>query len=197
MIVAFMGFKQVGKSTASSYLESKYGFVRLNFKDTLVAELQKNFPGLLQSLVEMYKQYPELWKTEGAEKSSELNVAIDNLFVVKPVLVRNLMMNYGTEVRRGDRAEYWVNKWTVKLWKLGSDVNVVVDDVRFPDEASRVNEEGGIIIRLTRPDMTTGGEHTSETKQLQIEADYTIECKQGDIESLYRQLDVIMKAVDK
>ena len=196
MIIGLVGFKKVGKSTAAKYLEDKYSFVRHNFKDALVAEIKEKFPDLLQSLVELYKQFPELWKSEGADKPSKLPVTIDNLFEVKPVLVRNLMKNYGNEVRRGDKPGYWVDKWTTKLWEMGSDVNVVTDDVRFIDEASRVKGQAGIIIRLTRPDMLTGGDHSSETEQLQIEADYTIECEAGDFETLYRRLDEIIKSGD-
>jgi len=48
MIIGFVGFKQVGKSTAAKYLEKKYGAKRVNMKDGLVAELRKNFPDLLR-----------------------------------------------------------------------------------------------------------------------------------------------------
>lgn len=50
MIIALKGFKQVGKSTAASYLEEKYGFFRVNFKDALVAEIKQNFPDLLREI---------------------------------------------------------------------------------------------------------------------------------------------------
>ena len=36
MIIAFTGKKQTGKSTACAYLEEKYGFTRVNFKDALI-----------------------------------------------------------------------------------------------------------------------------------------------------------------
>ena len=56
IIIGLTGFKQVGKSTAASHLETKHGFSRHNMKDALVAELKQNFPDLLQKLVEL--EYP-------------------------------------------------------------------------------------------------------------------------------------------
>lgn len=176
MIIGLIGFKQVGKSTAAKYLEEKYGFVRHNMKDALVAEIKQNFPDLLRQLA-----FEQGW--DGHDAS-----AIDLLFVEKPPAMRALLQNYGTEVRRKDCDTYWVEKWIDGSWSIPK---IVTDDVRFLNEAKVVKDAGGILIRLTRSDITTGGSHPSETEQLEIEADYTIECAPGDHEHLYRELDNI------
>lgn len=178
-IIGFVGFKQVGKSTAARYLEETHGFVRHNFKDALVAEIKQNFPDLLRAIAD-------------TEYTQQFAGQIDALFVNKPPLVRTLMQNYGTEVRRKDKDSYWTDKWVTKLWELGSDKDVVVDDVRFLNEASRVKGQGGILIRLTRADIPTGGNHPSETEQLEIEADYTIEGEPGNPQNMYKVLDMIV-----
>jgi len=170
-IIGLVGFKQVGKSTAAKYLEDKYGFTRHNFKDAMVQEIKDNFPDLLKELEYYY------------------NLTIDELFIQKPPLMRALMQNYGTDVRRKDNRNYWTQQW-VKNLDIGK---TVVDDVRFLNEAEAVKLGGGIIIRLTRSDIETGGTHASETEQLEIVADHTIECNPGDHEALYRALDEIVK----
>jgi len=43
-LIAFVGFKQSGKTTASQYLQEKHGYIRHNFKDALVREIKQNFP---------------------------------------------------------------------------------------------------------------------------------------------------------
>jgi len=171
-IIGLVGFKQVGKSTAAKYLEDKYGFARHNFKDALVQEIKDNFPDLIEELEIHY------------------NLSTPQLFIQKPPLMRALLQNYGTEVRRKDNQNYWADKW---MQEANIRVNLVADDVRFLNEAKSVNFYGGIIIRLTRPDLLTGGEHRSETEQLQIVSDYTIDCNYGDHEALYRALDDILK----
>ena len=191
MIIGLIGFKQVGKSTAAKYLEEKYSFIRHNMKDALVAEIKQNFPDLLKEIADWYNSNLLASATLGMKFLS-----IDDLFEVKPPLMRALLQNYGTEVRRGDNDNYWVEQWSRKIMDstlvTGFNDKFVTDDVRFLNEASAIKDNDGILIRLTRPDITTGGSHASETEQLLIVADYEIECKPGDHEHLYRELDKIV-----
>ena len=176
MIIGLIGFKQVGKSTAAKHLEGR-GFTRINMKDALVAELRKNFPDLLPKLGDIY------------------NMTVDELFEIKPPAMRALMQNYGTEVRRGDKGSYWTDQWELSAGN-SENRNIVVDDVRFINEAEAVRHQGGILIRLTRPDITDGGTHASETEQLEIVADHTIECEAGGHGKLYNALDEIILPPD-
>lgn len=182
MIIGLVGFKQVGKSTAAKHLEEKHGFQRINMKDALVAELKKNFPRLMR---EIYDTTGETWVND--------ETMFQYLFDVKPPLMRALLQNYGTEVRRGDKDSYWTDEWDKATYSARcTDQNIVVDDVRFLNEAKAVKERGGIIIRLVRPDIPTGGTHASEVEQLEIVADNTINVAQGDKELLYMVLDDIV-----
>jgi hypothetical protein len=182
-IIGLVGFKHSGKSTAATHLEQKYGFVRHNFKDALIEELKEKFPDLLREIKQQ-------WVNEMIRSGATFDVYNYDLFEWKPPLMRALMQNYGTEVRRKDDPDYWVKEWGKKSF---SGHNIVCDDVRFLNEAQAVRDLGGIIIRLVRTDITTGGEHVSETEQLQIPADHTITVGPGEHEKLYTALDTIMQ----
>jgi len=173
-IIGLVGLKQVGKSTVASHLEEKHGFVRHNFKDALVEEIKQNFPDLLKLLSELYE------------------LTIDELFEVKPPLMRALMQNYGTEVRRGDDPQYWIKRWEEKL----GDSNTVVDDVRFKNEADAVKSKYGTVVRLTRPDIIPGDGHDSETEGLSIEDDYEIHSNKGSHDSLYEMVDDVLNDIE-
>lgn len=177
MIIGLIGLKQVGKTTAADYLVEKYGFVKHNFKDALVAEMKENFPDLLSAIRDS-EQRGNLGHT----------VTVEELFQTKPPLMRALMQNYGTEVRRGDSDNYWIKKWRDTLPK---DANVVVDDVRFINEGNMVTTNGGVIVHLTRPDVVPTDGHSSETEHLQIKPDYSIECAMGEHELLKAELDYV------
>lgn len=181
MIVGFVGFKQVGKSTAAQYLHDKYGFARVNFKDALVREVCTNFPNLVHEIITIMEK--EYW--EGKPWT------VERLIAEKPPLFRALLQNYGTEVRRHDNENYWVSQWKVATYK---DTDIVVDDVRFINEALAVRSRGGILVRLTRPDLTTGGTHASEVAQTQIVVDHTIDCALGDKGTIYKALDNVILA---
>ena len=191
MIIGFVGLKQVGKTTACEYLEG-YGFVRHSFKKALVDEIKKNFPDLLQVMLGIDHGQ------EGTYTAFDLDtpdyvLTVDDLFDRKPPLMRALLQNYGTEVRRGDNKNYWVKQWKDTL----PQGDVCVDDVRFLNEAQMVQANGGKIIRLTRPDIVPGDNHQSETEQLQIKHDFEIECEQGDHQRLYDQLQLVYEQIQK
>lgn len=159
MIIAFTGKKGSGKSTASEFLN----FTKINFKDSLVEEVQQNFPKLIKELQTLY--------------------GIKDIFVEKPTLARLLLQEYGTDVRRGDNPEYWTTKW---LNKAENEENVVTDDVRFVNEAQAVRALGGKIYRIVRE----GGEkdtHISETEMDTIDVDGTI-YNNGSITDLKKQI---------
>ena len=171
MIIGLTGLKGSGKSTAAKHIESVYGFSRHNFKDALVAEILDNFPDLLL----LFKKYHHL--------------NIDELFSSKPEMMRALMQNYGTEVRRGDDPNYWVRKWSQSL----PDSNVVVDDVRFINESESIREKDGVIIRIVRHDQEDDNDqHQSEQEQNQIKADFTVYAGTGKQEELYKQIDKVI-----
>jgi hypothetical protein len=179
-LIAFVGLKQSGKSTACAYLESKLpDTVRVNFKDALVQETFEGFPDLLAIM--SYHYY-----------SHDMNTSqpILRLFDEKPPLMRALMQNFGTDVRRKQDPEYWVKRWKDTVSK--QKATVLTDDVRFVNEAQAVKDAGGILIRLDRTDMTNTDTHSSETEQANIVCDHTITCSKGEHEKLYKALDDIL-----
>lgn len=182
-IIGLCGFKRTGKSTVAQYLEDKYGYVRANFKDGLIAEIKQNFPDLLKAI---YNAEQELYSYPAE--------TIDQLFINKSPLVRALMVNYGTEVRRREDPDYWVLQWKMKVadMMLRGHRNIVVDDMRFLNEMQAIQGWGGKTIRIVRDDITTGGDHASETELIGVETDHVIHSKQGDLEGLYKAVDDIM-----
>lgn len=168
MIIGLTGKKQNGKSTAAQYIAEKYGFVRLNFKDALVAEIRERFPGLLQEIANIMEQT----NYDGMNPWT-----VDRLFKDKPPLMRTLLQNYGTEVRRKDYDDYWVVQWLKKATK---HQHVVVDDVRFLNEAQAVRDMGGVLIRIIRVDYDNTDSHSSEMEMDKIETNETISAVTGD-----------------
>lgn len=180
MVIGLTGFAGAGKSTVAQYLAKNHGFKRINFKDGLVNEMKTNFPGLLKEIKDVCQ---DLYMRE---------YTVDSLFTEKPPIMRKFMQEYGTEVRRNDNQNYWVDKWrtSVVVEKL-----VVADDVRFFNELNAVRDMGGVIIRVERPDITSGGNHPSETEQLDFQVDFTIVGVPGSHAEIYQQVDSIIRTL--
>lgn len=174
IIIGLTGFKGSGKSTVARYLAEEHGFKRINFKDSLIEEMLERLPNTL------------------AEISRVCEMSVDDLFELKPPLMRALMSNYGTEVRRGDDVDYWVNQY---LKKVDNNLRIITDDVRFWNEYKAVKSKEGIIIRVERDDITEGGTHQSETEQIEFEADFTIKGKAGSHKEIFEQIESILDTI--
>ena len=92
--------------------------------------------------------------------------------------------------------KFWV--YHFKLWYQNFISNpenenkiIIVTDVRFPHEASTINEMNGLLIRVDRPDLNTDDikyQHSSETSIDEIEPHWTIN-NNGTLEELYKKID--------
>lgn len=186
-IIGFTGLAGSGKSTASDYLVRTQGFVKINFKDALVAEMKERLGSVLEQMILLYENDPMMY-------DAGKPMTIDWLFENKPPLMRALMQAYGTEVRRRDNNNYWVSIWKEKVREaIRQGKNVVTDDVRFLNEAEAVHELNGKVIRIVRTDITFTGNHSSEVEQKDIAHDIALTCGKGDHEILYGLIEGFLK----
>lgn len=182
MKIALTGYAHSGKTTASDYIVQKYGYTKVNFKDALVAEMKKNLSPVMDEIIKLLESKPQIY--DGREVMN-----YGWLFANKPPVFRALMQAYGTEIRRGDDENYWVERWKESVKDIE---NLVTDDCRFLNEAKYVKDNGGMILRIVRTDITSAGTHTSETEQANIVADYTVEVDKGEHDKLYAKIDEII-----
>ncbi len=137
LLVGITGHMGVGKTTAALIL-AQYEYKIIKFADPL-----KN---MLRAIGMVNEQL------EGSLK----NIPCDWLGNKTP---RQIMQLCGTEFGRKMIDEnIWVNAWQRKLVGLS---RVVSDDVRFPNEALRIKELGGVLIKIKRPGYD-GDTHDSE-----------------------------------
>lgn len=173
-IIALTGYKQSGKSTVSKFLQRRYHFYPINFKDALIKEMMQTLPDFLEAEAKFHK------------------CTVQELFEKKPGNFRQLMQNYGTELRRGEDKNYWCHKWADKVETCL--LPVVVDDCRFLNEAWKINQCKGIIIQIFKEGQENNDAHASESEMDQIIPDYQISCPEGEPEELER---LVENLVDK
>ena len=181
MLIGLVGYKGSGKTTACNIIKKHLDdVVQLNFKDALIEELIANFPELLLEIALIYG-----YIQEGEELTRDV---IDLMFAEKKPLVRALMKNYGTDVRRKEDPDYWVRQWM----DARKGTYTLTDDVRFRNEAQTIKIYGGILIRLERTDLEATDQHLTETEQREIECDYTISVGKGELDKLEEELITIL-----
>lgn len=177
MIIALTGYARSGKSTAVGMIkEMRPWFKQVNFKDALIQEIEQYFPKVLAGLAQQY------------------NMTHKELFLSKPGIMRDLMQNFGTEVRRADNTYYWTDKWEAGTKSIQ---DVLVDDCRFLNEAEVIRRNGGVIIRMVRTDMKNTSTHQSETEMDLITPDYTITTDGSEFQKIEDELVRILILEDE
>ena len=141
MIIGCVGFQGSGKDTVADYLCNIYGFKRDSFAATLKDAVAAVF-GWDRELLEGRTTESRAWREQvDAWWANRLNMP--NL---TPRLVLQL---WGTEVaRRAFHDDTWIASLENKLSKAHNDI--VITDVRFPNEIQAVRNAGGVVIRVVR-----------------------------------------------
>lgn len=180
-VIGLVGPKRAGKTTAAQALVRERGFVSVGFADALKELALKVNPIIHPSGIPLEPHAQRLaWWVEryGWE------------YAKKRPHVRRFLQELGTGVRDIVGPDSWIDAWferMVEARRAGA-TGVVVPDVRFLNEAQQIRDEGGLLIRITRPELDTSDQHISETDQLGIECDYEIT---NDGDRIAFQVDVV------
>ena len=133
MIIAISGPAGSGKTALARILCQDHGFTRVRFAGALKAMLLA-LPGV----------EPE--HVDGSTETKE--TPLDALGGRTP---RHAMQTLGTQWGRGLMGEdFWLRVWRNAVSELPEDTKIVVDDLRFDNEASMVRALGGVIVELRR-----------------------------------------------
>jgi hypothetical protein len=141
MIVGVCGFIGSGKDTIADYLVNFHEFRRDSFANSLKDAVSAVF-GWDRTMLEGRTKEAREWREQvdpwWAERLS------------MPTLTPRWVLQYwGTEVcRRGFHDDIWIASLENKL-RTTKD-NVVISDVRFPNEVESIKKAGGIVVRVIR-----------------------------------------------
>ena len=165
-----------GKSTAAAALEG-IGYERLPF----AGPLKRMVRSLLLDLGQSEDEVERAMTTEKEEPCILLN----------SVTPRQLMQTLGTDWgRQMVAADLWARAWKGRaLTALGNGRSIVVDDLRFWNEAQAVADFGGVVVRVLRPDGASSSfsDHASEGGLEFWPFDHTI-VNDGSIADLQQQI---------
>lgn len=143
MIIGICGFIGSGKDTAANYLVGWHGFRRDSFAGALKDAVAQVF-GWDRELLEGLTTEARAWREQVDPWWAErLNM---------PTLTPRWVLQYwGTEVcRHGFHDDIWIASVENKIRKTKD--NIVISDVRFPNEIKAIHNAGGIVVRIKRGD---------------------------------------------
>jgi len=193
-LVGLTGAIGSGKSKVAAYLALMYNGVTRSFA-TPLKQIAISF-GFTESQIygtqEQKKEINELWNISG----------------------REFMQKLGTEVFRESVPQImpelhnpWRRIMESKAQRLINDGTfVIVDDVRFIDEAILITQLKGILIRIVRDEQPINKQTTDDkpmdskikqhaSEQQEFAVNFTI-VNNGTLDELYDQVDKIMATLD-
>ena len=141
MIIGFVGFIGSGKDTAADYLVNFHGFRRDSFANTLKDAVSAVF-GWDRVLLEGRT-------TEAREWREQVDPWWAERLGMPKLTPRWVLQYWGTEVcRHGFHDDIWIASVENKMRKTAD--NIVISDVRFPNEIKAIHNAGGKVIRVKR-----------------------------------------------
>lgn len=148
-VIAIMGAKHSGKSEAAKALIG-VGFTQFAFADKL-----KEAAMLIYGL-----SHEQVY--------GDLKEVVDPRYGLTP---RFILQRLATEVCRSVHPDTWILalEHQIHEWSTGRRYDsyaIVIDDLRFKNEAEYVKLWGGEIWEVERPDSGYSGEHSSEERVL-------------------------------
>lgn len=176
MIVGLIGYAGAGKDTVADIMMKNADFFRVAFADKIKAILS-----------ELY--------------SVPIDVFNDRVLKNAPMLVfngktpRQVAQETGM-FYRGIRESTWLDYVKKKAGFLaGQGDNVVITDIRFPDEMDAVLSMGGVTVYIERANHEVY-EHESERHihDLSLRADYRI-CNNSDLSGLEFETKAVLNAL--
>ena len=167
MILGFTGYAQSGKDTAAGFLVAR-GWRRLAFADILRDSLYNLNPIIV------------------SDESGDGMLVNPSHFRVRDIVdfigwdrakveypeIRQLLQRLGTEV---GRELYGENFWVERVMsQINRGEQIVITDVRFPNEEQAVHSAGGRVFRIVRTGVSAANGHASELEIDRLSVDGVI-----------------------
>lgn len=102
--------------------------------------------------------------------------------------VREILQKFGTAIRKEVHPDFWVNSTMQDIYGID---NIIIPDVRFPNEKKAIEHKGGVVIRVKRPNIEQM-DHESETALDNYSFKYTI-YNDGTLEDLSKKVELLCK----
>lgn len=141
MIIGFVGLIGAGKDTAADYLVNFHEFRRDSFASTLKDAVANVF-GWDRTLLEGRTKEAREWR-------EQVDTWWANRLNMPELTPRWVLQYWGTDVlRNAFHDDIWIASLENKMRKTTD--NIVISDVRFPNEIKAIHNAGGIVIRVKR-----------------------------------------------
>lgn len=160
ILIGLSGLAGCGKDTVRNILQANHSFAGIAFADPI--------RDMLSTLLTKVDVDPHYWMTDRSLKEQPVPGI--------GVSYREMAQRLGTEWGREMEPRIWINIADSRMRRLhNGGRDVVISDVRFPNEAEWIKACGGHIWKVLRPSVEPVRQHISEANYHRIPYDYVID----------------------
>jgi hypothetical protein len=188
-IIGLTGYAMVGKDTVGQMLVQR-GYTRVSFADA-VRELARHVDPFVQGPV---------WTEDNTKvfpTGARLGTIVDALGWQQAKIgsgeIRRLLQHLGNGCRDILGDTVWIEagmRLALAITEQGG--NVVITDVRYPNEGAAIRRKGGAVIKIERAGRGPLNDHPSETEVARVKSDYLIN-NSFDLKTTESDLERILK----
>jgi hypothetical protein len=176
LVAIYADYPQSGKSTCAHRLVDTHGFKRLSFATPLKKAVAATIRGTC------YAQDVEMVDSQKDTLDEKLGCT-----------PRDIMIAYGMAMRNVD-PDFWVRILLRNAeYEMECGYNVVIDDLRFPNEAKALREFGSTIINVEKP--THGETNSMEGLLVDFDPDLLWVLEDGSHAKAYELVDNFAKGL--
>lgn len=178
MIIGISGRKFSGKSTVATLLFNATGYKIVSFADKL-----KDVTCLLSGCTR--EQLEDYDFKENSLVPAHLRPYCGD---AEQPTYRAFLQHFGSEFMRSVNDSIWID---CTLANAGA-FNLIISDVRFPNEAKAIKDRGGIIIKVVRDGIESNDTHCSETSINEIIPDFIVH-NDSSMQDLVFNIDTLVR----
>ena len=186
-VIGLSGWARSGKDTVGEILRARHGFELISFANVLkecvyaLNPVVHEFPG---DPWDQQNDPDEYWRVQDIVDKYGWDEAKEDF-----PEIRRLLQFFGTEVGRNIIDEdIWVN---TAFRKMEAGNMYAITDVRFKNEARKIQQVGGVVCRVQRPNNYPVNAHSSEHDLDDYEFDHTLD-NSGDMVYLEHQVEHLL-----
>lgn len=199
VIIGFGHRARQGKDTVVEHLVKKYAerklvVQRYSFAEALKVEvfdwLHQTLFAMGQGWAHLYAPIPAPYRKVGEYTTAQKLVWIE----AAKVELRPILQKWGTEFRRAQNENYWVNKLRTQI-AADNPHAALISDMRFENEAEICDET----VRVERVGYVETdpsiGQHISETAMNSYPYDHVLEAEDGNLSGLLYKADELFDKI--
>jgi hypothetical protein len=217
ILIGFSHQARTGKDTACDYLVKHHNFIKLSFAEALYEECRNLYITLRHPVpVGQIESYPpDVWGEDCSPGEWE--------YVGMTEKDSLLLQWWGTNVRRKQDPDYWVKRLANKVENikalkdaenafeerehlkgpfhsnmpfLHEELRICISDCRFQNEADWITDQGGLVVRVSRPDRPIDRDpsHLSEVDLLNYPFDITVH-NVGTLEEYLQKVELLYNQI--